>query len=120
VDRGNDQKIAIIAVPFDAVEELERENLASVLPVSGGAAIEAIVMVGTDSAMLVTLLQAPDAVRGFAAWIRNRCLRESSTIDITAKRGDRRVHLTVGGDIDVRIVADFLAAALADERRSPD
>ena len=120
MDRGNDQEIAIIAVPFDAVEELEREGLASVLPVSRGAAIEAIVMVGMDSAMLVTLLQTPDSVRAFAAWIRNRCLRASSTIDITVKRGDRRVRLTVDGDIDVRIVADFLAAALADRRRSPD
>jgi len=112
---GNDRNSVIVAVPLDAVGELEREGLASPLPVFRGAAIEAVVTIGMDSAALVTLLQAPDSVRAFAAWIRTRCTRASNSIEISAKHGDRRVHLTVEGGIDVSVVADFLTAAFADQ-----
>ena len=105
---------AVVAVPLDAVRELERGGLASPLPVLRGAAAQAVVMVGSDAAVLVTLLQAPDAVRAFGAWIRDRCKRSGDSIEISASRGDRRLRLKVDGDVDVAVVADFLAAALAD------
>lgn len=104
----------IVAVPFDAVRELQREGLAFPRRVLRGAAIEAIVTVGVDSATLVTLLQTPESIRAFAAWIRKRCVRSRDSIELSARRGDRRVHLTVDGDIDTSLVAEFLTAALAD------
>jgi hypothetical protein len=104
----------VVAVPFDAVRELELEGLAVPLPVLRGPVINAVVTVGMDSAALVTLLQAPDSIRAFAAWIRDRCARPGDSIELKARRGSRRVHLTVDGDIDVGVVADFLAAAFAD------
>lgn len=114
-----DQRFIVVAVSFDMADELEREGLASPLPVFRGSGIEAVVAVGMDSAMLVTLLQAPDAIRAFADWIRTFCARRSDTIDISAKRGDRRVHLTVNGDIDISLVTDFLAAAFTDQHSQP-
>lgn len=110
---------AIVAVPYDAVHELEREGLAFPLPVLRGAVLDAVVMIGTDSAALVTLLQTPDSVRAFAAWIRHRRARSGDAIEVSAKRGDRRVHLKVDGNIDVTVVAEFLVAAFADYESQP-
>jgi hypothetical protein len=110
---------AIVAVPFDAVYELEREGLAFPLPVLRGTVIDAVVTIGMDSAALVTLLQAPDSLRAFAAWVRDRCARSGDSIELSARRGGRRLHLTVDGDIDVGIVADFLAATFADHDSKP-
>jgi hypothetical protein len=110
-DRG---RTAIVAVPFDAVDELEREDLAVALPVFRGAAFDAVVTIGTDSATLVTLLQAPDSIRAFAAWVRHRYASSEDSVSISAKRGKRRVYLKVDGDIDVGSIADFLMAAFAD------
>jgi hypothetical protein len=105
----------IVAVPFDAVRELDQEGLARPLPVFRGAVLDAIVSVGADSAALVTLLQAPDSVRAFAAWICQRCARSGNSIEISATCGGKRVHLKADGDIDARAVADFLVAAFADD-----
>jgi hypothetical protein len=104
----------IITVPFDAVRELEHEGLAFHLPVFRGAALEAVVSVGMDSAALVTLLQAPDSVRAFAAWIRHWSASSGDSIVISAKRGGRQVHLKADGNIDVHVVANFLVAAFED------
>jgi len=104
----------IVAVPFDAVHELEGKGLALPLPVFRGAIFDAVATVGLDSAALVTLLQAPGSVRAFAAWIRDRCARSSDSIELSARRGGRQVHLTVDGDIDVGVVADFLIAVFAE------
>ena len=105
---------AVIAVPADAVDELEVRDLAFPLPIMRGPAVDAVVTVGMDSAALVTLLQTPDAIQAFATWLRRRCRRAGNSIELTAKRGDKRVKLTVEGDVDVRLVADFLTAAFAD------
>jgi hypothetical protein len=105
----------VVAVPFDAVRELEDEELAFPIPVVRGPGLEAIVSVGMDSASLVTLLQAPDSVRAFAVWIRDRCARSGESIELSARRGRRRVRLTVNGDIRAGVVADFLVAAFADD-----
>lgn len=107
----------VVAVPLDAVRELERGGFAAPLPVLRGGVLSAVVMVGSDAAALVALLQAPDAVRAFAAWIRDRCKRSGTSLEISVNRGDRRIRLTVDGDIDVGIVTDFLTSALADSGR---
>jgi hypothetical protein len=109
----------IVAVPSDAVGELEGEGLALPVPVFRGPVLDAVVLVGMDSATLVTLLQAPDSIRAFAAWVRDRCVRSGGSIELSAKRGRRRVHLTVHGDVDIRVVADFLAAVFADHNSQP-
>jgi hypothetical protein len=109
------QPTIIVAVPVDAALELERDELAYPLPVLRGAVLDAAVTVGMDAAALVTLLQAPDSIRAFAAWIRARCVRSGNSIELTARRGDRRIHLTVDGDIDIDVVAGFLVAAFADQ-----
>jgi hypothetical protein len=110
---------AIVAVPSDAVRELEDQGLAFPLPVFRGAAVDAVVSVGVDSAALVTLLQTPDSVRSFAAWIRHRCGRSGDSIEISATRGDRRIQVKVDGDVDIGVVAEFLTAALADHESEP-
>lgn len=114
-----DQLSVIVAVPVDAVSELEREGLAEPLPVLRGVILDAVVTVGMDAAALVTLLQTPSSVRAFAAWIHGWCLRSNESIELNVKRGDRRVHLTVDGDIDMDVVAEFLAAAFADHNSPP-
>jgi hypothetical protein len=118
MDSEQDQNTIIIAVPFDAVDDLENQGLACPLPVLRGAGIQALVSLGMDSAAFVTLLQAPEAIRAFAAWIRARCTRANTTIDISVKQGDRRIHLTADGNIDIGIVAAFLEAAFATQRDS--
>lgn len=107
---------AIVAVPLDAVRELEREGLAISQPVLRGAVLDAVVTVGTDSAALVTLLQAPDSLRAFATWVRDRCARSGDSIELRARRGRMRLRLRVDGDVDVDAVADFLVAAFANRR----
>jgi len=111
---GHMTEAIIVAVPADAVAELEREGLAFALPVLRGPVVDAVVMVGTDAASLVTLLQAPDAIRAFAAWLRARCARSGDSIEVSARSGDLRVHLKVAGHVDVAVVADFLTTALKD------
>jgi hypothetical protein len=119
VEKHSRPDTAVVAVPFEALDELEQHGLASSLPVFRGTAVEAVISVGIDSAALVTLLQAPDSIRAFATWLRARCSRSRNTIDIVAKRGDRRMHLTVDGDIDIGIIADFIAAAFEDPNQQP-
>jgi len=66
---------AVIAVPADGVPELEHQELAFRVPVLRGPVLDAVVTVGTDASVLVTLLQAPDAVRAFVAWVHGRFSR---------------------------------------------
>ena len=106
-----EQHTVIVAVPADAVPELQRDGLAHPLTVFRGAALDAAVTVGTDAAMLVTLLQAPDSIRAFAAWVLSRRARSGTSIEVSVKRGNRRVHLVVGGDVGIQSVADFLTSA---------
>jgi hypothetical protein len=109
-----DRHAVALAVPADHVLELEQEGLAFAVPVFRGAVLDAVVTVGMDASTLVTLLQAPDSVRAFAAWVRGRCARSGNSIELTARRGDLRMHLMVDGDIDVSVVAAFLEGAFKD------
>jgi hypothetical protein len=106
-----EQQSVIVAVPADAALDLEREGLAELLPAFRGPGLEAVVAVGTDASTLITLLQAPDAIKAFAAWIRARCVRSGTSIEITVTRGGRKVRIGADGDIAIESVADFLAAA---------
>jgi hypothetical protein len=109
----------IVAVPFDCVHDLERQGLAFAVPVFRGAVLDAVVTVGVDSATLVTLLQAPDSIRAFATWIRDRCAWSGDSIELSAKRRGQRLRLKVDGKVDAGVVADFLAAAFADHESEP-
>lgn len=109
----------IVAVPFDSVSELESAKLAFPVRVFRGAALDAVVTVGTDAATLVSLLQAPDAIRAFAAWVCDRCKRSGDSIELTTKSGDRRIYLKVDGHIDPNVVADFFLAAMEGDRAQP-
>jgi hypothetical protein len=110
----DEENVLIAAVPLAAVDELEFHGIAAALPVYRGTAMEALVTIGMDSATLVTLLQAPDSIRAFASWIRDRCVRDGTRIEVIAKQGSRRLRLTVDGEVDIGVVADFIAAAFAD------
>ena len=84
-----------------------------------GAALDAVVTIGMDSAALVTLLQAPDSVLAFAVWVRHRCANSGGSIEVSAMRDGRQVQLKVDGDIDIGVVANFLIAAFADDEPQP-
>lgn len=114
-----DAPAVIVAVPEDAVHELEQQGLAEPLPVVRGATLDFIVTVGMDAAALVTLLQTPDSVRAFSAWVHGRRIRSAESLELSVRRADRRVHLTVDGDIDVKAIADFLEAAFSDRNTLP-
>lgn len=101
----------LIAVPEDAIDELVEAALVREVPTLRGPVFDAVVTVGMDSAALVTLLQAPDAVRAFAAWLIARLRRRTDSISITANCGGRSLRLEVDGDIPVEAVTDFLLAA---------
>ena len=104
----------VIAVPDDAIDELVEAGLADEVPVLRGPVFDAVVNVGMDSAALVTLLQAPDAVRAFAAWVIGRARGRADSITVTANRGGRSLRLEVHGEVPVEAVTDFLLAAFDD------
>lgn len=107
----------LVAVPEEAVDELVADGLAFVVPTIRGPVLEAVATIGSNSAVLVTLMQAPDTVRAFAAWTVSWARKRAETIEISARRGDRRLELRVDGDVPVEAVAEFLTAAF---RRSSD
>jgi hypothetical protein len=106
----------IVAVPFDVVSELESANLAFPVRVVRGAVLDTVVTVGTDAATLVSLLQAPDAIRAFATWVSGKCKRSGDSIELSVRSGDRRIVLKVNGHVDAKVVADFLMAAMQGDR----
>jgi len=103
---------AVVAVPEDAAEELAAAGLVRAIPTIRGPVLEAAVVVGSNAASLVTLLQAPDAIRAFAAWVVSWARRRTDTIEISGRNAGRRVELRVDGDVPVEAVAEFLVAAL--------
>jgi hypothetical protein len=115
VEETTEPQRAVVAVSADAAAELEREGLAERLPAFRG--LEAVFAVGADAATLVTLLQTPDAIRAFAAWIRTRCTRSGTSVDITINRGKKRLHVE-GDEISIESVANFIAAAFKEEDTS--
>lgn len=110
----------VIAVPDDAVDELVSAGLARELPTLRGPVFDAVVTVGMDSAALVTLMQAPDAVRAFAAWLTERVRGKKDGITITANHNGRSLNLKVNGSVPVDAVSDFLTAALGTVPTEPE
>ena len=82
------------------------------LPVMRGAALGSLVTVGTDAATLVSLLQAPDAIKEFALWVRSRSVKNEESIKLSAKSGDRRILLKVDGRIEADVIAEFTRSFL--------
>ena len=110
----------LIAVPEDAVDGLVSVGLVRELPTLRGPMFDAVVTVGMDSAALVTLMQAPDAVRAFAAWLTERVQDKKDGIRITANHDGRSLHLEVNGSVPIEAVSDFLTAALGTASMEPE
>lgn len=108
---GNYPAAVVIAVPEDTVDDLVDAGLVRDLPTLRGPVFDAVVTVGMDSAALVTLMQTPDAVRAFAAWLTERVRRRKDTITIAGNRNGRSLRLEVDGDVPVEAISDFLLAA---------
>jgi hypothetical protein len=105
----------LVAVPTTAVADLTARSLATLLPDARSSVLDAVVAIGTDVGTVVTLIQGPDAVRALAEWIRGLFARTGTSVQIVARRGDRRVKLSVDGDVPLDTVAKFLTAAFNDE-----
>lgn len=102
----------LVAVPSDAVDELEKDGLAFSVPSIRGPVLDAVITIGVDAAALVTLLQTPSTIRAFAEWVTRRTKRTGDSIEINARRGTTRVFLKVDGQVSTDVVADFLLGAL--------
>jgi hypothetical protein len=115
----NEPAAVLMAVPEEAVDELVAAGLAQVIPTIRGPVLEAVATIGSNAAILVTLLQAPQSIRAFAAWIVSWAGRRTEGIQVSARKGARRIELTVDGDIPVEAVAEFLVAALKGSSTAP-
>jgi len=110
----------LIAVPEDTVDELVSADLVRELPTLRGPVFDAVVTVGMDSAALVTLMQAPDAIRAFATWLTEWVRGKQDGITITANHDGRSLHLEVKGSVPIEAVSDFLTAALGTLPAEPE
>jgi hypothetical protein len=110
----------LIAVPEDAVDELVSAGLVRELPTLRGPVFDAVVNVGMDSAALVTLMQAPDAIRAFATWLTEWVRGKKDGITIIANLDGRSLRLEVKGTVPIDAVSDFLTAALGTAPTEPE
>jgi len=101
-------------VPRDLAEDLIGGGLAARVPVFRGAAFDAVVVIGTDAGTIVTLLQAPDAIRRVVGWVRDHVSRHQDSIKVEARRGGRSMTLRVDGQVPIDTITDFIADALSD------
>lgn len=97
-------------------DDLQRTGLAAPLPTLRGAAIDAAIMVGTDAATIVTLMQTPEAIRAFAGWLHDRFSRRGDSIKIEGRRHGVSVTLQVDGSVPVETITGFIADVLSDQR----
>jgi hypothetical protein len=110
---GTGYLTSLIAVPDDAVGELVEVRLVSKLPKRRGAAgLNAVLTIGTGSAALVRLTQAPATVYLLGTWVAARARRRAEIITITGNRPSNSVRFQVHGDEPLEVVANYLAAAL--------
>jgi hypothetical protein len=107
---------ALVAITGDMVDELHRAGLVTPLPTLRGAAIDVAIMVGTDAATIVTLIQTPEAVRAFAGWLHDRFSRRGDSIKIEGRRHGISVTLQVDGSVPVETITGFIADVLSDQR----
>lgn len=99
-------------MPEEAVAELVENNLAKVVPGVRGPLLETVMEIGTDAAVLVTLLQTPDTVRAFAAWVLGWGKRQPDGMVVHARKKGRRVDLRVEGEVSIDTITDFISDAL--------
>ncbi len=109
----------LVAVPADAVAELEALGIAFGVPTTRGPVLEAVVQVGVGAATVVSLMQTPSTVREFASWIVGLAMRDGDAILIRGRRGEKTVQLRVTGDVDAGAVARFLRDSLGDDHTPP-
>lgn len=107
---------ALVAVTSDMAADLQRAGLAAPLPVLRGATLNAAMTVGNDAATIIALLQAPEAIRAFAEWLRHRFSRRGDSIKIQGRRHGITVTLQVDGSVPVGTITGFIDDVLSDER----
>jgi hypothetical protein len=112
---ANDAPAALVAVTGDMADDLNRTGLAEPLPTLRGAVIAAAIVVGTDAATIVTLMQTPEAIRAFAGWLHDRFSRRGDGIKIQGRRHGITVTLQVDGSVPVEIITGFIAEVLSDQ-----
>ncbi|HUA27321.1 MAG TPA: hypothetical protein VMC03_00415 [Streptosporangiaceae bacterium] len=110
---GPDIPAALVAVPKALAQELIGGGLAARVPVLRGAVIDAAVVIGTDAGTVITLTQAPDAIRRLTAWLRDHVSRHEDSIKVEARRGGLTLTLRVDGQVPIDTITDFIADALA-------
>ena len=116
----DDSALAVlVAVPSDAVAELEQLDIAHAVPTIRGPVLETVLQVGVGAATVVSLMQAPSTVRGFASWIVDIVRRDGDSIVVRGRRGGRSVDLRVTGNVDRQVVADFLTDSLGNDQAPP-
>jgi hypothetical protein len=114
-DVGDESSVeAVIAVPDDAVDELIEDGLVEEMLASRGPIVEAVIEVGVDSAALVTIIQATDSIRRFAAWLIGRARARGDSVIVTGNRSGRQVELRVTGDAPIDAVSNFLSTVFRD------
>jgi hypothetical protein len=109
-----DDPTTLVTVPKALADDLVGRGLAARVPNFRGAVLDAVVVIGADAGTVVTLMQAPDAVRRLAAWLRDHVSRNEDTIKVEARRGGRSLTLRVDGSVPIDTITDFIADALAD------
>jgi hypothetical protein len=119
--------VFLVAVPDDAVDELVDAGLAEKVPALRGPVLDAIVNIGVDSSALVTLMQAPDVLRAFAAWVTGRARKQRDGITITGQLNgcEFRIEVRYDGSVPdrsapVKAVAELLSAIIRDAPKSVD
>jgi hypothetical protein len=100
-----DAPVALVAVTDDMSDDLQRAGLAAPLPTLRGAIVDAAIVVGTDAATIVTLMQTPDAIRAFAGWLHGRFAQHGDSIRLQGRRNGVTVTLQVEGPAPVETIA---------------
>jgi hypothetical protein len=111
---------ALVAVTADMADDLQRTGLAAALPTLRGAAVDAAIMVGTNAATIVTLMQAPDSIRAFAGWLHDRFSRHGDSVKIQGRRHGISVTLQVDGSVPVDTITEFITEVLRDRPGVPE
>ena len=113
---SSDAAAALIAVPESALDELLSAGLVAEVPTLRGPVFDAVLTVGSDAAVLVSLLQAPDTIKSFSRWVKGYAAKEQSEVTVRGRSGGTEVELrvTADGDLPADAVAEFIRSALSD------
>jgi hypothetical protein len=111
---------ALLAVTADMADDLQRTGLAAPLPTLRGAVIDAAIMMGTNAATIVTLMQTPDSIRAFAGWLHDRFSRHGDSIKIQGRHHGISVTLQVDGSVPVETITEFITEVLRDRPGVPE